>query len=324
MQIFSLLLQLLTSGYYLYQSIKSLLTEKRLFSYPEIVTEYSRGFRLQIEPIKEKDMLEFQIEIEKLFHKNQLMPRIREEFTGSKEIDFPGFIRSIKMDQDFCIDLLVQMVLHKRAKLPVLVGCLRSHFDNDAQKTADELLKAAEADLVNWSPVTKEFIIKFGISADVQEEIDRYQYPMPMVVEPKELTCNHDSAYYTGGGSVILRKNHHEEDVCLDHLNQANKIRFKINQDVSTTVKNKWKNLDKPNPDEEVGEYQKRVKAFEKYNRTAHDVINHLGLAEEGEFYLTHRYDKRGRTYSQGYHVNYQGAPWNKAVIEFANQEVTQ
>ena len=266
-------------------------------------------------------MHEFQIEIEKLFHKNQLFPRIKAEFVNSKEVDFLGFFKSESLNEEFAFDLLVQMVLHKRASLPILVGCLRKHFDGDCQKTTDELLKAAKVDLVNWSPVSRQFIIKFGISADVQEEIDRYQYPLPMVVEPKELKTNHDSAYLTGTGSVILRSNHHEEDVCLDHLNQVNKTLFRINQDVASTVKNKWKNLDKPKPDEELDEYKKRVKAFDKYTRTAHDVIDHLGLAGEGEFYLTHKYDKRGRTYSQGYHVNYQGAPWNKSVIEFANQE---
>jgi len=36
---------------------------------------------------------------------------------------------------------------------------------------------------------------------------------------------------------------------------------------------------------------------------------------------LTHKYDKRGRCYSQGYHVNPQGNDWNKAVIEFAEKE---
>ena len=40
------------------------------------------------------------------------------------------------------------------------------------------------------------------------------------------------------------------------------------------------------------------------------------------EFYLTHRYDKRGRCYAQGYHVTTQGNPWNKAVIEFAHEEL--
>lgn len=296
------------------------MSDQRPFLYPPATTTKT----LDLIPVKETNhMLEFQIEIERLFHKNQLFPRIKDEF-----LDCDGFFETIitehEIDLEFGFDLLVQMVLHKRAHLPTLVGVLRKHFDGDCQKTADALLKAAEANLVDWNPVTKQFIIRYDITPDVQEELDRYQFPLPMVVEPKELKTNEDTGYYTSKNSVILRKNHHDEDVCLDHLNRINKIRFRVNQKVATTIKNRWRNLDKPKPDEEIGEYQKRVRAFEKYDRTVHDVMEHLGLANEGEFYLTHKYDKRGRTYCQGYHVNYQGTPWNKAVIEFANKEFVE
>ena len=145
------------------------------------------------EPKEEKDMLEFQIDMEKLFHKNQLFPRIRVEFTDCREFDFEVHMIEHEIDPEFGFDLLVQLVLHKRAHLPTLVGALRKHFDGDCQKTTDELHKAVLADLVDWSPVTRQFIVKFGISADVQEDLDRYQYPLPMVVEPKELKDNHDT-----------------------------------------------------------------------------------------------------------------------------------
>jgi len=273
-------------------------------------------------PTKEKPMIEFQIEIEKLFHKNQLFPRIKGEFVNCDGLDFEVLMKKYDIEVNFGFDLLVQMVLHKRATLPALVGSLRKHFDGDCQTTTDELTKAIGADLVNWSPVTRQFIVKFGISDDVQQDLDRYQYPLPMVVPPLPLTDNRDTGYYTSQNSVILRQNHHDDDVCLDHLNQVNKIRFRINRDVANTIENRWRNLDKPKPDEEMAEYQKRVKAFEKYDRTAHDVMDHLGIATEGEFYLTHKVDKRGRTYCQGYVVNYQGTAWNKAVIQFANEEV--
>jgi hypothetical protein len=267
--------------------------------------------------------LEFQIEIEKLFHKNQLFPRIKNEFTSCTEFDFEGYMIANGIEPEFGYDLLVQMVLHKRAHLPTLVGALRKHFDDDCQKTADELTKALHADLVDWEPVSRQFVVKFGISPDIQEDLDRYQYPLPMVVPPQRLRDNHDTGYYTSRNSAILRQNHHDEDICLDHLDAVNQIKLRVNRKVAETIKNRWRNLDKPKPDEELSDYQKRVKAFEKYDRTAHDVMTHLGLAAEGEFYLTHKYDKRGRTYCQGYVVNYQGTAWNKAVIEFANQEIT-
>ena len=40
------------------------------------------------------------------------------------------------------------------------------------------------------------------------------------------------------------------------------------------------------------------------------------------DIYLTHKYDKRGRVYCQGYYISYQGTDWNKAVIELSNKEI--
>lgn len=173
---------------------------------------------------------------------------------------------------------------------------------------------------MDWWPDLKVFVVKFDITPDVQEELDRYQFPLPMVVEPKEVQDNKDTGYMLTRGSIILRDNHHNADVCLDHINRVNKVRFSINTVTATMVKNRWRNLDKPKEGESRDEFAKRKRAFEKYDRTAHDVIGLL-TQEGNEFYLTHKYDKRGRIYCQGYHVNYQGTAWNKAVIEFADKE---
>lgn len=267
-------------------------------------------------------MIEFQIEIEKLLHKNQLFPRILSEFENAEGFDFEAHMEEHEIQKDFGFALLVQACLHKRAHITVMVGILRKYFDGKSQATADEIQKAIQAGLVLWNSSTRQVIVRFDISADVQAELDRFQFPLPMVVEPKKLTNNHDTGYLTNRGSAILKDNHHDDDICLDHLNKVNKIKLRINQQVALTIKNSWKGLDKKKPDEEYEDYQRRVKAFDKYDRTAHDVLDHLGLANEGDFYLTHKYDKRGRTYCQGYHVNYQGNPWNKSMIEFANQEV--
>lgn len=274
--------------------------------------------------IEEKviNMEQVQIDMEKLFHKNQLHSRIRSEFQNA-DLPFRDVMVKNGIDPAFGFDLLVQMVLHKRAGVPVLVGILRKHFKGDCQATADALLLACQIDLVDWNPVTKQFIVKYDITPDVQEELDTYQFPLPMIVKPKELKTNHDTGYYTSRNSVILKDNHHDGDVCLDHLNHMNRIKLTLNTTVTSMIQNQWRNLDKPKPGEDRKEYQKRVKAFEKYSRTAKDVMAHLEISG-GEFYLTHKYDKRGRVYCQGYHVQYQGNDYNKACIEFANQEIVE
>jgi hypothetical protein len=273
----------------------------------------------EIAPLREHQLL-----LERLFNKNQTLTRIRDEFINCEEVDFEGYFNALNMPAEFGFNLLTQMALHKRATLPILVGILFHHFETAAQPTqacADMLMLAAEADLVDWDGLRKEFVVRFEISKDVQEEIDRFQYPLPMVIRPKKVSDNRDTGYLLTRGSIILRKNHHEDDVCLDHINRLNRTKFTINTDTAMMIANRWRNLDRPKEGESQQDFEKRVKAFEKYDRTAKDVIGLL-TQHGNEFYLTHRYDKRGRTYCQGYHVNYQGAPWNKAVIELADKEI--
>ena len=271
--------------------------------------------------IESNPMIAHQIELERLYNKNQLLRRIRREFTDQKEVNLYAYMDARGIDPEFGYELLVQLVLHKRTTLPTMVGILRHHHDN-LQKTADMILRCCEVDLCDWNPVTEQLVIRFDITRDVQDELDRYQFPLPMVVEPRTLHRNLDSAYVSmSDGSVILRNNHHEDDVCLDHLNRVNRIKFTLDNDTANMIRNRWRNLDKPKAGETRQDFERRKRAFEKYDRTARQVmaqVTRLG----NEFYLTHKYDKRGRTYCQGYHVNYQGAPWNKAVVQLADKEV--
>lgn len=268
---------------------------------------------------------EHQIHLEKLYNKNQTLQRVRQEFEES-DLDWVGYFKQQHIDEEFGFSLLVQMALHKRATFPTMVGILRHHYEpskNASQLAADMLHKCVLADLVDWSPVTEQFIVRYTVTEDVQHDLDRYQYPLPMVVPPKMVRDNSDTGYFTSRNSIILRKNHHEDDVCLDHINKVNRIKFVINDDVATMIANRWKNLDKPKVGETKDDFQRRIKAFAKYDRTAKEVIR-LICAYGKEFYLTHKYDKRGRIYCQGYHINYQGAPWNKAVIELAQKELVE
>ena len=270
--------------------------------------------------------LQTQIELERLFHKNQLMSRLRMEF---RQPEIIAICTEHKLKVDFVIDLLSQMALHKRTRISVLVGILHHHFDEspvptkNLQACVDMLCRSAEAQLVGVNPyLHEEFIIAVELKPEVWAELELFQYPLPMVVTPKPITNNRETGYLTGKGSVILKNgNHHEGDVCLDHLNRVNRVPLRINSETARMVKNQWRGLDRQKPGETKQEFQDRQAAFEKYDRNAKEVMEHLSVAGD-QFWITHKYDKRGRTYAQGYHVNPQGTPWNKAVIEFAEEEV--
>jgi len=258
-----------------------------------------------------------QLVLEKLFNKNQLIPRLREEF------DLPIFKKyfvELGIPVDFGINLMVQIALHKRADVSTMVGVLRKYVD-DAQQAANYLMTAALNGILYWEPITRVFIVRFAIPADVQLELDKFQFPLPMVVPPQEVIENTDIGMYLSKGFISLKAMyHHDEDLCLDHINSLNNMKLCINFDTVRMVKNKWRNLDKQKPSETRNDFMKRKKAFEKYDRVTKEVLS-LVLMEENSFYLTHQPDKRGRTYCKGYHINYQGTAWNKAVVEFYDKE---
>ena len=263
-----------------------------------------------------------QIELEKMYSKSQLLDTIRQEFIEAR---FENALAEKDIDTDFGIEFLTQLYLHKRADIPTLVGLLKRFFEGysetPAQACADEIYKMCVANFADWSGVAQSVIMKYNITADVQERIDLFQYPLPMVEEPMEVTNNRMTGYQTIRGSLILKKNHTEDDICLDHINRVNSIPLAINADVVAFVDNQWKNLDHKKIDESDEDYKSRVKAFEKYTSSSKDVI--AGIMAQGDrFWMTHKYDKRGRTYCQGYHVTYQGNDWSKACIQFADKEL--
>lgn len=272
----------------------------------------------------ETQRAEHQLNLERIFDKHQLLPRVRETFADCKEFDFVGYIKQHEIPEKFGLDVLAQISIHKRATVATMVGCLRHHCEpslNAAQETAQLLERAVMANLLTYSERDQQFIVIYEISDWLQQELDKFQYPLPMIIEPKELKNNLDSGYLTQKGSVILRDNHTNDDVCLDHLNRLNSQKLTINLDVAITIQNKWKGLNKKDPSESWEDFKRRKKQFEKYDRCAKDVIG-IVIQEGNELYFNHKYDKRGRTYCMGHHLTYQGTDWNKAVLEFADKEL--
>lgn len=262
-----------------------------------------------------------QQQLEKLYNKYQALPRIKEEIQEYDNGHILELIYEAGLDEKFGVDLLAQMVLHKRTTLETLVGVLRHHAEDSLQEVVDNIEKAVEHGLVEYNSITQQFIVAIDIPDELQWELDAYQYPFPMIIPPNPVKNNSQSGYLSIDTSILLKKSHHNDDVVLDHINRVNSIPFAINSDVAHLIQNQWRNLDRKKAGETHWEYQKRKRAFEKYDQTAKAVIDLL-MDNSDVIYLTHRYDFRGRIYCQGYHISYQGATWNKACIELANKEL--
>lgn len=283
----------------------------------------------QLETVKEK-LLEApaeitladttQADLERTFSKYQAHSFIRECFI---ERGFADIMQEHGLPVSLGLETLIQMFLHIKCTPDMLAGMLYRFFrneENPSKALGEWMETAVEAGFMRWLPEEDKFEYIYGISEEAQERLDNFQYPLPMIEPPMQVTRNTHTGYQTIRGSLILKNNHHNEDICLDHINRANQIPLTVDTDVVAFVKNKWRGLDLRKPDETHADWLKRRRSFDKYDRTARDVLH--ALMQQGDrFWMTHKYDKRGRTYCQGYHVNYQSNDWCKAIVQFADKE---
>lgn len=256
-----------------------------------------------------ESMVTTQKNLEELFNRNQLMDVLREQFKPLT-------------DDPFKLDCIVQIYLHKQADVPTMVGLFSPKWGKP-QDVADMLTEVVEEDLMDYNMETMKFIMKYEITQDVQDLLDRYQFPLPMIVRPNKVVNNYmGSGYYDKKGRIILNGSDvfDNEDVCLDHINRANSVGLTLNTNVVAS-KEGMMILPKRKIGEPFEEFQKRQKQAQTFYETSLEVMEGL-LTLGNEFWLTHKYDRRGRTYAIGYHVNPQGDDYHKAVLELARKEV--
>ncbi|AID16824.1 RNA polymerase subunit 1 [Dinoroseobacter phage vBDshPR2C] len=254
------------------------------------------------------NMIEAQKNLEELFNRNQLMDVLRDQFSPLSE-------------DPFKVDVLCQIYLHKQADIPTMVGLFSPKW-GEPQDVAEMLKEAVEEDLLDFDMESKRFIMKYEITQDVEDMLARYQFPLPMVVRPNKVKDNHmGSGYFDRKGRIVLNGSDvfDEEDVCLDHINRMNSVALTLNMEVIASAEGHMI-IPKRKVGEGFEEFQKRQKQAQVFYETSLDVMR--GMHTLGnEFWLTHKYDRRGRSYAVGYHINSQGTDYNKAVLELAKKE---
>jgi hypothetical protein len=261
-----------------------------------------------------KTPFETQSDLETLYSKHQLLPVLREEFATIAD-EYPH-----EDDHPFICDMLAQICLHRQADPPTMVGILSPKY-GEPQEVADKLLLMCEFDYIDYNEESGNFMVKFDISEDVQAMLDRYQYPLPMIVPPHKVEDNYTTGYHTIFNSVILNGSKYftSVDVCLDHLNRINAVPLVL--DFSVIRSNEGRYIKPTRKEgESYDDFRKRLKQASVFYGVSVEVME--GLAELSDvIYLTHRYDRRGRCYASGYHINTQGTDYNKAVLQLAHKE---
>jgi len=145
----------------------------------------------------------------------------------------------------------------------------------------------------------------FSLEEKTKQFIANTKYLPPMLVPPREITSNRSCGYLTKTESVILGKmNHHDKPLALDVLNISNNIALSLDRSMLRFHEKSKKPLDSL---EKIDNHRRMVNSSK---------VVYKELIEQGnKFFLTWRPDKRGRVYSQGYHVNLQSTSYKKALI---------
>ena len=200
----------------------------------------------------------------------------------------------------------------------MMAGRLKFSDKADAIKTVAEIMavlcQTDAFDILKTDRMASLAIVsRIPLSATLIHYIDQSQYLPPMVCAPLEVTSNYTSGYLTHNDSLVLGKgNHHNGDLCLDVINLLNQIPLSLDTSLLSKLE------EDPTFDLDTPEKRQHWDAFKRQSYEFY-----LMLAQYGNrFYLTHKVDKRGRIYAQGYHINTQGTAFKKAMVELAETEV--
>ena len=145
---------------------------------------------------------------------------------------------------------------------------------------------------------------------DMEVDIPVEERHVIVTDRPQPIEMNKDSIH----GSMLMghRMNHHNDEICLHHLNRLNQIPLQLNKAFVNAYTETPKN--EPKTQQTKDQWRQFMKeSFGKYQ----EILKH-----KKPFYLIHKYDTRGRTYACGYHVTSQGNSYKKAIVELANEEL--
>lgn len=269
------------------------------------------------------DKVATQILVEKMYNKKQQRNLLRKCF---KPIIEP--IQDKLSNVDIVLDVMGILAIREEIYITSLIEMLieKHQIDQSKIEIAQAIIEGGYYGLYTGTVLNNnvKLYTKYNLSENTLQIINQYQYLLPMIVPPLLLQKknNRGSGYLTiGSDSLILNDNHHNLDICLDTLNKLNSTELSLNIDLIKTVRNHWSGLDAQAEDETEEEYLERVIAFERFEKQFMHDSAYL-VNQDNKFYLTHKYDKRGRIYSCGYTINPQGNSYQKAVIELSNKEL--
>lgn len=241
-------------------------------------------------------------------------------------------IKELVMQVVACISLECQ----KPMKLVSVASLCARHLNMsdkvEAIHTMAEIIAVlGETDLFDNKKTKEGWIVtsRVELDAEVTQYADNALYLPPLIIKPRKVRHNRDSGYITQRGeSLILGfyENHHDDNICLDVLNILNSNEYELDTDFINQYEMEWSE-----PEFEEGKHthyeEEQITAmskdyFENYFKEQSKFFFKLMTHHGNSMYITNKVDKRGRIYSQGFHINPQGDSYHKAMLNLKHHEI--
>jgi len=176
---------------------------------------------------------------------------------------------------------------------------------------ASDVIQACEG--LHYEAVLGEHIMiesNYILESSTYEYIALRNYAPPMLVEPKKWQANDDGGYYDTPLHCVLGSMHnrHDKPQALDVLNMLQEIKWKLNPLI-------LEQEHQPNKEFKSPDSHKQFRKFVDDSKDTYAKYADIPL------WFIWQFDKRGRMYSLGYHINLQSDGYNKALLDFNDEE---
>jgi hypothetical protein len=156
---------------------------------------------------------------------------------------------------------------------------------------------------------------KLSLDEAMLQRIANTKYLPPMLVPPSDVSSNKGNQYLTFKTSLVKKSyNFHNEYLAYDVINILQSYELSLDEFVvHQEIESSKTELD---TQEKKDNFNRMVLASK---------ATYLEILDAGnKFYEPWSYDKRGRSYMDGYHINYQSSQYKKALININPLKVSQ
>lgn len=226
------------------------------------------------------------------------------------------------------LDVLTQLVLIADDYIPLISACTVKQIKGlnkiqSAQTVGDILHCIDSTDLILWD-ITRDnkrtIKSNMALSDELANRLKLLCVLPPMLVKPRTLRHNKSCGYLTiNKDSLILgdKENYHDESISLDVLNTLNSQALCLDLDICYKFQKEFKSEFDKDTDEYLNQKKTHEKAKEQFEFFRDKIQDHT-------IHFTHKVDKRGRVYSQGYVFNFQGSSYEKACLQLKVKEFVE